>query len=472
MLMVIQTPGEELRPSIRQRPLWKVPQLGLLVFAIAFLYWKACPLDPTKTPDRSLYNANPTIIDDMASCSSTDYDRCQSIVACETLWFGFNISDSDGHWRLFDSSNPTVDGRLSGTIIIEEGSRSQTSDVEVEYGLRSSSTTDHHNVVFNQSESSLSMNYLPPDDDGDVCTEILLRVSLRPESPRRLLDSLEIRSEMLMIWVWGFSWQINHFITRNSRGVTFYSAGKEAPEIRPRKWSASSTTGLITGAWVFDGTIEVGTESGHVGLLLVPQHVPRSPKGPSIRPDSLSVKSKSGDVELNMLWEYWTEQPFTHHTHVSTVSGKISADIPHGSLTNLSSISGDIDARLQPFAATGPHDASAIYTSTQSGRTVFYLDNTNREPLDELYDPLLSTASKHHVGDGEMKLRYPFSWFGSMDATVGEGSIKFGGSALDEVEEGEGFVKAVRGRGAGSRMEAHVNKGTMDVTLGIWDTDE
>jgi hypothetical protein len=59
-----------------------------------------------------------------------------------------------------------------------------------------------------------------------------------------------------------------------------------------------------------------------------------------------------------------------------------------------------------------------------------------------------------------------------MEATVGDGSIKFKGSALDEVEEGDDFVKAIRGRRAGSQMEAHVGKGTMDVTLGIWDTDE
>jgi hypothetical protein len=418
-----------------------------------------------------VHNTKPAIIGNLVPCSSTEWDRCKSIVACETRSFGFNISNSDGaetHWRLFDSSNSTVRGRLSGTISIEEGSSSQTSDVEVMFGVRSSSATDHQNFVFNHSESSLSMDYLPPDNDGGACTEISLKILLRRESPRRLLDVLEIRSEMLTVWVWELGWQIDHLITHTSRGMSLYSAGKEAPEVRPRKVSASSITGMVTGAYVCDGTIEVTTESGGVGLLLVPRYT----TGKKIQPESILVSTKSGEVELNTLWDYWTEQPFTHRTDVRTVSGRISVDIPHGSSTSLSSASGDINAHLRPFAAENPDSTTTIYTSAESGRTVFRLDNANREPLDELYDPLLSTTSEHHVGVGEMQLRYPFSWFGTMEATVGDGSIKFKGSALDEVEEGDDFVKAIRGRRAGSQMEAHVGKGTMDVTLGIWDTDE
>jgi hypothetical protein len=284
------------------------------------------------------------------------------------------------------------------------------------------------------------------------------------------LDVLEIRSNILEIWTWNLAWPINNLILHTSHGINLFLAGKYNPEPNPRNISVSSITGFVGGAYVCDGTIDLHSENGRIDLLLVP----RFTTGRTTHPDLISVSSTSGVVNIATLWDLWIQQPFTHRTEVHTFSANISADIPHGSLTNLSSVSGNISAYLRPFAASRPTDDSAIYTSTQSGSTLIYLDNADREPLDELYDPLLHTTSTHYVGSGTMALRYPFSWFGGMHATVGggeQGSIKFRGSALDEVERGEGYVKAVRGRGAGSRIEARVEAGMMDVTLGVWDTD-
>ncbi|KAI4934843.1 hypothetical protein J4E85_002704 [Alternaria conjuncta] len=416
---------EEPGPLVRQRPLWRVPQLGLLVFAIVLLYWNACPPGHTTTSDRSLYDTTPATI---------NYARCESIVSSEARTFGFNISDSDGaetHWRLSDSFNST--GRLSGIIHVQRGDVDQTSDIEVRLEINSSSTTDYQNVIYNQSATSLSLDYLPSDHDGDVCTEIKVMIYFRPESPVRLLDVLEIRSETFDLWVHDWAWQINNLITHTSHGEYTYEGGKGPDPLHPHNIDSSSTTGVIWG-WY-------GCEV-------------------------------SGAINVAALWEYWPQQPFTHYTNIHSAYGNIVAEIPHGSFTSIVSISGNVNAYLRPFAAVSPNDESTISTTTLHGNTIFHLDNANRELLDELYDPLLSTKSSHWVSSGDLYLRYPFSWFGMMDATGDKGSIKFGGSALDEVEEGDGFVKAVRGRGAGSRMEAVHIKGMMDITLGIWDTDD
>ncbi|KAH6883319.1 hypothetical protein BKA58DRAFT_374893 [Alternaria rosae] len=458
-----KTTREDTEHSFRRRLLWRVPQLGLFVSAIALLYWHACPLHLAGTPDRSLYNTNPAII---------NYDKCKSIVSSETRMFSFNVSYSDGaetHWHLFDKSNSTVGDRLSGIIHVQKGDVAQTSDIEVRLEINSSSTTDYKNVVYHQSASSLSLDYLPSDDDEDICTEIKVVVCFRPESPVRPLDVLDIRSETMDLWIHDWAWQIKNLITHTSHGEYTYEGGKGEDPLHPHNISASSTTGVMWGWYGCEGTIKMHSESGQIILMLVPRY---TFIGKTMRPELISVSTVSGAADVAALWAYWPQQSFTHRTEIHTVSGNLVAQIPHGSSTNLSSDSGNINAYLRPFAAMSLDNASAIYTSTKSGQTNFRLDNANRELLDEIYDPLLSTTSEHYVGDGDMYLRYPFSWFGSMDATVREGSIKFNASALDEVEEGDGFIKAIRGRGAGSRMKAHVDKGMMDVTLGIWDTDE
>ncbi|KAI4676368.1 uncharacterized protein J4E88_007283 [Alternaria novae-zelandiae] len=455
-------PEEDSGPLTRQRSLWRVPQLGLLVFAIVLLYWNACPPSHTTTSGRSLYDTTPATI---------DYARCESIVSSEARTFGFNISDSDGaetHWRLSDSSNST--GRLSGIIHVQRGDVGQTSDIEVRLEINSSSTADYKNVVYNRTATGLSLDYLPSDNDEDICTEIKVMIYFRPESPVRLLDVLEIRSETFDLWVHDWAWQINNLITHTSHGEYTYEGGKGPDPLHPDNIDSSSTTGVIWGWYGCEGRFKIHSKSGQIDLMLVPRY---TFIGKPMRPEEIVVYTISGDINVAALWEYWPQQPFTHYTEIHSAYGNVVAEIPHGSYTTLASISGNVKAYLRPFAAVSPDDESTIKTTTLYGNTVLHLDNADRELLDELYDPLLSTKSDHYVGTGDLYLRYPFSWFGKMKAYGKKGSIKLGGSALDEVEEGDRFVKAVRGRGAGSRMEAVVHmRGMMDVTLGIWDTDE
>jgi len=428
------------------------------------LYWNACPPSHTTTSDRCLYDTNPATI---------NYARCESIISSEARTFGFNISDSDGaktHWRLSDSSNSTIGDRLSGIIHVQGGDVDQTSDIEVRLEINSSSATDYKNVIYNESATSLSLDYLPSDDDKDICTEIKVMIYFRPQSPVRLLDVLEIRSETMDLWIHDWAWQINNLITHTSHGEYTYEGGKGEDPLHPHNIDSSSTAGVMWGWYGCEGTMKIHSDSGQIILMLVPRY---TFIGKRMRPELISVYTVSGDINVAALWAYWPQQPFTHRTNIHSAYGNIVAEIPHGSSTSLASISGNISAYLRPFAALSPDDTSTISTTTPYGNTVLYLFNAGRELLDEMYDPLLSTKSSHYVGTGDLYLRYPFSWFGSMDATVKEGSIVFNASALDEVEEGDVFVKAVRGRGAGSRMEAVVAlRGVMDVTLGIWDTDD
>ncbi|KAI4639580.1 hypothetical protein J4E93_008931 [Alternaria ventricosa] len=417
-----------------------------------------------KTPDGSVYDNKPAII---------NYARCESIFSSEARTFDFNISDSDEaetHWRLFDSSNSTIGGRLSGIIHVQKGEVEQTSDIQVRLEINSSSIADYKNVVYNQTATGLSLDYLPSDHDEDVCTEIKVMIYLRPESPVRILDILEIKSETFDLWIHDWAWQINSLITHTSHGEYTYEGGKGEDPLHPHNIDSSSITGVMWGWYGCEGTMKVHSESGQIILMLVPRYTfTRKP----MRPELISVYTVSGDINVAALWEYWPQQPFTHRTNIHSAYGNIVAEIPHGSFTNLVSISGNINAYLRPFAAVSPDDESTISTTSLYGNTVLYLFNTGRELLDEMYDPLLSTKSSHYVGTGDLYLRYPFSWFGIMDAIAKDGEIKFNASALDEVEEGDGFVKAVRGRGAASRMEAVVGlRGMMDVTLGIWDTDD
>jgi hypothetical protein len=75
--------------------------------------------------------------------------------------------------------------------------------------------------------------------------------------------------------------------------------------------------------------------------------------------------------------------------------------------------------------------------------------------------------SKHIVKEGALELRYPFSWYGNLEARILHGLLKFDSSALQDFEKGDGFVKAKRGREGESVMEAYIDTGELVVLLGL-----
>lgn len=172
-------------------------------------------------------------------------------------------------------------------------------------------------------------------------------------------------------------------------------------------------------------------------------------------PKSITMSSISGNIFSELVWQIWPEQNFTHQYKIKTLSGNIEALVPHGSYTNLSSLNGNITAMLWPSLAANP-PLNKIYTSTPLGNT--------RLRLRDGPSPASNTLSRHEVGEGELLLRYPGSWYGDIEATVERGEIQFEATLIEDLERGDGYVKAKRGKGE-SRMEAYMGIGDIDIIV-------
>ena len=227
----------------------------------------------------------------------------------------------------------------------------------------------------------------------------------------------------------------------------------------------TSISGVVFGWYRFEGRLNISTESGLLALMLVPRFNFTEER---INVNSISITSVSGEIDVYALWQYWPQQPLDHHTYAHSISRAIKVDVLHGSNTHISSMAGDVLAYIQPFGKECSTDPSHVFTLAHSGKLLVYFCNVER-PLGIFYDPLLNTASEHFVSDGEMVVRYPYSWYGEMRAMVVEGSIDFDGSSIDSVERGDRFVNAKRGSGANSLMKAVLEHGNMDVILGLSD---
>jgi hypothetical protein len=416
------------------------------------------PLYSNQTKDGTNHNLSRT---------ETHAKRCEDTVASLTRDFEYNVTDADAarrQWALYDDVQFDPERNFRGEIIFRRGDVRQTSDIEVHVIISSTQENVLQNVLLNSTKNALSLDYIYPEED-DHCTDLQILVLFRPW-PKRLLDVLKVRSEILDISFHGsLSWEVNHLIVHTSHGDFDFQGVRSPDPLITHNVSVSTGTGTVFAYFIADGHLEVHGESGFVGFFLMPRY---SWQKRPFNPESISVSTVSGNIHVEAGFDYWPPHPLAHTTNIHTLSGDVYAYIPHGSFTNITSVTSSIATYLKPYGAARSDDRSEIYTSSQSGaRTYVYLVDADPESLEGYYDPLINTTSEHYVGEGKLELRYPFSWFGEMEAQIEHGPLYFDASALEHIERGEGYVKAKRGKGGESRMSARVGTGDLDVRIGL-----
>lgn len=394
------------------------------------------------------------------------YEGCSSITAAEDRQFEFNItaeSTTTKRWQLNDSAVPESRKNLRGDITIDRGSLFQTSDIEVRVVVRSSEGSDLKNVLIHSSDFALDIDY-NFQDRSDLCTEVNVLVLLRPW-PRRLLDLFDVRTSVFdILFNPLLNWEVNNLIAHTSYGdFTLDTTEPWTDPLITHNVSVSSINGTIFGWFIPDEHLDIRNEHGEIGIFICPRVGINSP----FEPKSISISSSSGNIHAETVFKVWPPQSYTHRTTIETVSGQVHAMVPHGSYTNFSSGSGNISCYIEPYGAARPDAVSEIYTTSQSGSFNVYLSSANENSLAGKYNPLLNTVSEHDVGEGKLRLRYPYDWYGEMEARIRHGVLEFDGSSLEDMERGEGYVKAKRGRKGESRMEASVGTGILDVLLGL-----
>ncbi|OCK74995.1 hypothetical protein K432DRAFT_309509 [Lepidopterella palustris CBS 459.81] len=394
------------------------------------------------------------------------YEGCSPITASKNLQFEFNITTEGAaakQWQLLDSTVSKSHKNLRGEIIIDRGSFFQPSDIDVRVIVGSNNKMGLDNVLFNRSDSTFNINY-NSTDKNDLCTEIRILVYLRPW-PRRILDLFDIRTNNLdILFQPCLNWEINNLIAHTSHGeFTMDSHQPFTDPLIAHNVSVSSIDGEIFGWFIPDENLELRNINGQTGIFICP----RLGAGRPFDPKLILISSFSGDIFTRTVSEVWPPKAYTHQTKIETVSGRIEAEVPHGQYTNFSTISGNISTYIRPYGAASPDAMSEIYTTSQSGSIDVYFADPPNESLTGRYNPLLNTISKHDVGEGKLKLIYPYGWYGEMEAKIEHGGLEFDGSSMEDIKWGKGYVKARRGRKGESRMEARVGTGDLDIRLGL-----
>ncbi|CBY00481.1 predicted protein [Plenodomus lingam JN3] len=436
-------------------------QAGLLAIAFIILWRRYSPCGAPRSVGAHDKPQWSTSIPEMLRYKP-QYKDCPSISTTQSWQSGYNIStDSDVTvWRLNDSSTSSQQRVLQGQISILRGNASQQSDIEVHVISQSSDEEELRNITFEISETSLDINYIP-SENGNSCTDIKVLVYLRPE-PKKLLDTFAIWSENLDIWFYHkLNWDIKHLHIHTTHGDSTFEANGWEEEVVVHNIYASVGTGTMFGYYVAHGNITLKSDSGSIGIFYVPNY------GAYYRPESLTVVSNSGSIHIQASVEYWTAFALTHSTKVHSTSGDIESQTVHGRYTNISTESGNIDAYILPFGLPTSETLSEIYTRSNAGDVDFWIEESWQQSLNGTYDPMLNSISDHSVQDGKMTLRYPYSWYGSMEGRIDSGELKFDSSNLEDLDRGEGYVKAKRGTRGKSKAEAWVGTGALDIRLGL-----
>ncbi|KAF2873952.1 hypothetical protein BDV95DRAFT_317461 [Massariosphaeria phaeospora] len=392
-------------------------------------------------------------------------EQCDMTNTLKTRQFGFNITnEGPNQWQLLDSVQ-TTRKNFRGRILVERGAPSQGSDIEVHVTARSSEQARLDDLTFAESKSTLTIGY-DLEEMAALCTDFDIVVHLRPNI-EQVVELFEIRTNTLDIWFeQGLGWKVNNFITHTSYGETRMMAFRPFPDrMVAHNISVSSTYGLLTGEFVLPKeNLELHNTDGEIGVYIFPNLLDTTER---IYTKSISVSTGSGPLTLMSSPSLpWPVQDYTHRLSISSVSGDIRAQTPHGSFTNYSSVSGDITCHIQPFSTNLQNAKNEIYTKSMLGNLDVRVGDVFQQSHRQ-YNPLLNTVSEHSVEKGRLELAYGHDWFGDVEANIGQGKLEFGGTSMKKVQKKKGSVKGRRGSKGESMINAHVVSGELDLKLGL-----
>ena len=421
------------------------------------------------TLSRQFPNSPMTLNRHNMKMAKLNYEKCPSVVVSETRKFEYNLTaegTTGQQWHFLDSAPAQSRGRFRGEITINRGDLFQASDIEVRVIISSNNSADLENVHFHPTGSMLGLDYVVTEDK-EVCTDVQVLVFLRPW-PKRILDVLEIRSEVLDITFNDMlNWHVDDLVVHTSHGNHWSNSSHWTDPFTTQNVTVSSISGNVFGEYAAHGNFTFQNDCGNIGIILIPAY------GRPFKLESISATTDTGTIHVVGEFDYWPVQPHTHTTNIYTRDGELYAYVPQGILTNLTSIRSIIMTRIKPFGTTHPYAPSTFITYSDSGYTYVRMEDPDPDPLGELYNPLLNITSKHYLGSGDFDLRHLYSWFGNVEAQVEHGPLTFGSTELEDFEVGEGFVKARRGKEGESQLDVRVGTGALDIQLGVpgkeWD---
>lgn len=238
--------------------------------------------------------------------------------------------------------------------------------------------------------------------------------------------------------------------------------------------------GAIRGQYALYDLLSLHTMSGSIAVVIDPQ--PADPDHPT-KPAKVLLSTRSGSISVhfrlpkgiranepadldndsNSKWTtYYSKQstslaPRPYSIDIQTQSGSITADIAFSTDAQLSTSSGNINARLTPLVFHGAkyihgHKNVSIITDTKSGSTDLKLTEplifpapSKREGEDGAIEQPQVAELRSTSASGAIRVMYPPSWAGHVYAvSVGSGRTRVGGRGLRIIKQGRNAVEGVK----------------------------
>lgn len=361
-------------------------------------------------------------------------------------------------------------GSVGGKIQIVESGHEQDAAVRVNVDMRSTYLTFLQKINFEPSINKLSIK--SPSSLGNIdrlqreraCTAINIVISVN----RKLATSLTVNTFRLT------GVEFDHNLALSPRDLTIRTV---VGDIAKRPGSVErfipghiylhTIAGAIRGAFPLVSDTWLGTVSGLIDVAVA------IPSRGSTRLDSaayLHANTESGAVHISFPTHLRPAptalQTPEYFVQASAVSGRVSGTFLHDAETNLTTVSGDINAVILPWARTRGA-VSSIQTKTVFGQTDLTVGDI--EPSSGLIEPMRTTHSRHESVAGGMRLRYPEGWEGTVRGEWAPpfGKIDIAGPGVEIVTSGAGNVEARRGDSGGSGMEVETVSGVCEVLIGV-----
>ncbi|KAI9749881.1 MAG: hypothetical protein M4579_006701 [Chaenotheca gracillima] len=372
--------------------------------------------------------------------------------------FGFYVVPEERHGRYQNSI------QLTGEIQVLPGRKASSSKddkISVDLDVRLSDKSLEENISFEQSDTGVTVKVQQETANGGYrdnrpCISMLVKITI-PKQAR--LDDFNLEAWTLTTrFLSGLDFAADNILVSAASG-DFYSSTRD---VDSRETRIQTTSGDIKGPFNLFDLLSLKSTSGDIDISLTPKP---ARKGLESTPARLVIETISGDIRSTVSASAKKIPPRDYQTDVSTVSGTVTGDGLLGSRTVLTSSSGDLRLKLLPVSTS---DSSAFNTHTQSGDTKIELLEYHGKGA---FPTLVST---HQTTSGEVNLRYPSAWEGTMEGHSISGGVKIHGHGV----EVDGYnkpwdwfgtnafktVTAHRGNGD-SKTNAHTVSGSIDIGL-------
>lgn len=399
------------------------------------------------------------------ACPPGNYETKKSFAIDPESGFTFSQEVRSSH----EGGSLLANVHVDGEIHIKPATEALDSNIRVDVV---SCASDPETVYFEVTEApDSSLTMISPsrfpinhadDHRANSCVHADVTIWVRPGT---ILPKLKIWTQSLSIILHpGLQLRVEGQVELMSmHGFIESRSSEPSTLIDAREIIIQTASGSVKGAYPLYDLLSINTLSGAIDINLGLQDI--STTAP--KPAKLHINTLSGKVHVNtpLLATPSTAVPLRdYQSDITSQSSSIDIVIPHGSTSNLRSLSGSVSAALHPCG--DPAIRSSLSSNVASGATRITVHRSRTHPT----SPLRKLYASHHQQSGPLRLHYPAQWEGTIAGETMSGAVRIEWPGVDIISDDRiGWVQrrivGKKGEGEG-QLEFGTLSGNVDLTGG------